>query len=319
MRFALLASGSGGNAMVIEHDGYALLLDAGISLRETLARMASAGMEGVRPAALLLSHEHSFICLHYKLPKHGTEIEIQARVLWNETGRILKLAVPTLVPAPRYLGQVAYGVQELPTDGHEVVAQKWVGVFAADQGMGLTCINEGAYGSDFCDGELRLSLLRSPGYAAHPILDRPIMPQDRFSPRIDQGERSFTFWMNAGPGKERRERVDGEALAHNERPFALSFFPSGAGDPPLPAVRLSDAVVQMTAFKQAEQSEDYVIRVFEPTGEPRSTILEVVPLDMRQEIWLSGFEIKTFRVDPVNRSFREADLLEAPALEDQEV
>ncbi len=156
----------------------------------------------------LLSHEHSFICLHYKLPKHGTEIEIQARVLWNETGRVLKLAIPTLVPAPRYFGQVAYGVQELPTDGREVVAQKWVGVFAADQGMGLTCINDGAYGSDFCDGELRLSLLRSPGYAAHPILDRPIMPQDRFSPRIDQGERSFMFWMNAGPGQERRERVE---------------------------------------------------------------------------------------------------------------
>ena len=113
--------------------------------------------------------------------------------------------------------------------------------------------------------------------------------------------------------------MDREALAHNERPFALSFFPSGAGDPPRPAVRLSDAVVQMTAFKKAEQSEDYIIRVFEPTGEPRSTTLEVVPLDMRQEIRLSGFEIKTFRVDPVTRSFREVDLLEAPPLEDQEV
>ena len=267
----------------------------------------------------LLSYEHSVICLHYKLPKHDTEIEIAVRVLWNEKGRILKLSVPTLIPAPRYFGQVAYGVQEQPTDGHEVVAQKWVGVFAADQGMGLTCINEGAYGSDFCGGELRLSLLRSPGYAAHPILDRPIMPQDRFSPRIDQGERSFTFWMNAGPGKERRERVDREALAHNERPFALSFFPSGAGDPPRPAVQLSDGVVQMTAFKKAEKSEDYIIRVFEPTGAPRSTTLEVVPLNMRQEIQLSGFEIKTFRVDPVSRSFTEVDLLEALPLEDKEV
>jgi phosphoribosyl 1,2-cyclic phosphodiesterase len=79
MRFALLASGSGGNAMVIEHDGYALLLDAGISLRETLARMASAGMEGVRPAALLLSHEHSdhshcagILARKYRMPVYAT-------------------------------------------------------------------------------------------------------------------------------------------------------------------------------------------------------------------------------------------------------
>jgi alpha-mannosidase len=136
------------------------------------------------------------------------------------------------------------------------------------------------------------------------------MPQDRFSPRIDQGERSFTFWMNAGPGKERRERVDREALVHNERPFALSFFPSGAGDPPPPTLLLGDPVVQMTAFKKAEQSEVYVIRVFEPTGEPRSTMLEVVPLGVRQEIQLSGFEIKTLSVSPSKRTFNEVDLLE---------
>ncbi|HHY48743.1 MAG TPA: alpha-mannosidase, partial [Alphaproteobacteria bacterium] len=195
----------------------------------------------------LLSYERSAICLHYKLPKQGTEVEIQARVLWAEKGCVLKLAIPTRIPDPRYFGQVAYGVQELPTDGREVVAQKWVAAFSADERLGLTVINDGTYGSDFCDGELRLTLLRSPGYAAHPILDRPIMPQDRFSPRIDQGERQFTFWLNAGPGRERRQRVDREALAHNERPVALSFFPSGAGIPAQASVRLSDGVVQMAA------------------------------------------------------------------------
>jgi hypothetical protein len=59
--------------------------------------------------------------------------------------------------------------------------------------------------------------------------------------------------------------------------------------------------------------------VFEPTGEPRSTTLELVPLDMRQQIPLSGFEIKTFRVNPVERSFREVGLLEELPLENQGV
>ena len=230
-------------------------------------------------------------------------------MLWNEKSRMLKLALPTPFLDGRYSGQVAFGVAELPADGREVVAQKWVGVWSADGQHALTCVNDGVYGSDFAGGELRLSLLRSPGYAGHPIFDRPVMAQDRFSPRIDQGERCFTFWINGGPARTRREQIDWEALGHNERPYALSFFPSGAGDAPPPAVKLRDPVIQMTAFKQADQSQDYVIRVFNPTGEPRSTVLEVVPLGIRQEIHLSGFEIKTFRVDAVRGTVGEVDLM----------
>ena len=142
----------------------------------------------------------------------------------------------------------------------------------------LTCINHGVYGSDFAGGELRLSLLRSPGYAGHPIFDRPVMAQDRFSPRIDQGERCFAFWINGEHARTRQEQMNWEALGHNERPYALSFFPSGAGEPPPPAVTLRDSVIQMTAFKQVDQSQDYVIRCVRANGSTRSTVLEVVPL-----------------------------------------
>jgi phosphoribosyl 1,2-cyclic phosphodiesterase len=79
MRFALLASGSSGNSMLIEHDGYSILLDAGISMRETLFRMAAAGMDGARPSAILLSHEHSdhsssagALARKFRIPVHAT-------------------------------------------------------------------------------------------------------------------------------------------------------------------------------------------------------------------------------------------------------
>ena len=131
----------------------------------------------------VFSYGHSFACLHYKLPKRGTEIEVQLRVLWNEKSRMLKLALPTPFLDGRYSGQVAFGVAELPADGREVVAQKWVGVCSADDQQALTCVNHGVYGSDFAGGELRLSLLRSPGYAGHPIFDRPIhAPGPLFTP-----------------------------------------------------------------------------------------------------------------------------------------
>lgn len=59
MRLIVLASGSSGNAALIESGGRALLLDAGISARETLRRIAASGASDARIEAVLLTHEHS--------------------------------------------------------------------------------------------------------------------------------------------------------------------------------------------------------------------------------------------------------------------
>lgn len=59
MRFALLGSGSRGNATLIEAGGARLLLDCGFTLAETEARLQRLGCEPGSIAALLLTHEHS--------------------------------------------------------------------------------------------------------------------------------------------------------------------------------------------------------------------------------------------------------------------
>jgi alpha-mannosidase len=290
----------------------------------------SAGFSGVRRAELapvrviedgdvrtvveaVFSYRRSALCVHYLLPKQGTELGIEVRVLWGEKDRMLKLAVPTTMPDARYVGQVAYGVGELPDNGDEAVAQKWVAVVDPEQDLSpaLTCINDGIYGSDFARGELRLSLLRSPAYSGHPISDRDVVPQDRFTPRSDQGERFYRFWINAGPAPERLAVVDREALVKNEQPFALSFFPHGEGKALLPGLTLSDDVVQVTAFKQSEDGQGYIIRCYEPTGEPRATTVSIPALGLSEQVSLGGFEIKTFRVDAGTRRLFETDLMES--------
>ena len=259
---------------------------------------------------VVFGYEHSTICQHYKVPKHGTELEIETRVHWNEKNRMLKLAIPTALPDARYLGQVAYGVGELPANGDEAVAQKWVAVVSEGHDLALTCINDGIYGSDFAEGELRLSLLRSPAYAGHPIGERDVVPQDRYTPRIDQGERLYRFWFNGGPVRERLDAIDREAVAHNETPFALSFFPHGSGVVPQPGLVLSDAVVQLSAFKQAEDGRGYIVRVFEPTGTTRHTTVLLPALGIEQSLDLAPFEVKTCYLDPVARTLTEVTLIE---------
>lgn len=59
MRFALLGSGSRGNATLIEADGTRLLVDCGFSLSETLARLTRLAVEPDSIAAILVTHEHS--------------------------------------------------------------------------------------------------------------------------------------------------------------------------------------------------------------------------------------------------------------------
>ncbi|MGI6706067.1 MAG: glycoside hydrolase family 38 C-terminal domain-containing protein [Clostridia bacterium] len=258
----------------------------------------------------LFAYGKSALCVHYKLPKQGTEVEVVVRAHWNEKSKMLKLSLPTPFPNSKYMGQVVYGVAELPKRGKEAVAQKWVGVVDEEADIALTCINDGVYGSSFADGELRLTLLRSPAYSGHPILDRPVLPQDRYSPRIDQGERLFRFWINGGNAGQRLEAIDREALVHNEKPFVLSFFPSGDGLLPRPMMMVEDRAVQLTAFKKAEDSEDYIIRLFEPTGQGRSTRLTFPTLDMEAEISLEKFEIKTLKLDPKARTLTEVSLME---------
>ena len=58
-RLTVLASGSKGNCAVVASARTRLLVDAGLSCRETFRRMRAAGEEPERLDAILISHEHS--------------------------------------------------------------------------------------------------------------------------------------------------------------------------------------------------------------------------------------------------------------------
>ena len=258
----------------------------------------------------VFSYGSSFICQRYKLPKKGTEIEIEVRVLWNEKSKMLKLSVPTRFKNAKYMGQVVYGVDELPDNGKEAVAQKWVAVVSDRKGKALTCINDRIYGSDYSSDGLRLTLLRSPVYSCSTWAGKSLLVTDRFTPRMDQGEHIFRFWFNAGDASERLGRIDREALVKNEVPFALSFFPPGKGKTPKSIAVLSDKVIQVAAIKRTEIGDDVVIRLFEPTGRKRKTTLSLPFINKKVKFDFDGFEIKTLKIDIKKKKVKEVNLLE---------
>ncbi|MFQ3550381.1 MAG: glycoside hydrolase family 38 C-terminal domain-containing protein, partial [Armatimonadota bacterium] len=258
----------------------------------------------------LFEYNNSTLYMKYILPKFGTEIEIQQTVFWQEKDKMLKLQIPLRKSFNKYIGQVAYGFEELKNNGDECVSQKWAAVVSEDNNKAITIINDCMYGSDFSENGLRISLLRSPAYSAHPIHDRDLIPQNRYTPRIDQGERKFRFWFNAGDINERLTAIDREALAHNEKPFALSFFPSGLGKKAQQFIKLSDDAVNITTIKKAENDNNLIVRLFEPTGNARKTTISLPFCNIEKETELSAFEIKTLKVDITSKTITEVNLLE---------
>jgi len=62
LRVAVLGSGSGGNAVVIESGPHRILLDAGFACREIERRLAAVGVDPKTLSALVLTHEHVDHC-----------------------------------------------------------------------------------------------------------------------------------------------------------------------------------------------------------------------------------------------------------------
>ena len=62
MEICVLASGSTGNCIYVAGGGTRLLIDAGLSLKETSARLAQLGLEITAIQAVLFTHDHSDHC-----------------------------------------------------------------------------------------------------------------------------------------------------------------------------------------------------------------------------------------------------------------
>ena len=236
-----------------------------------------------------------------EIPRRGTAIGLEIRVHWMETDRLLKLELPFAVGLGqgwRFLGEGAAALSDLPTNGEEAVLHRYRAVDDG-QGSSLGVITTGTYAADCTEQRLRLTLLRSPAYCAHPIGDRPLVPQDRHNARMDQGVRTFRFVLEAGPTTERLARLPREADQVNQPPTAINIFPGGSrADRPLSGgLSLDDATVAVLAVKRSEDGAAWIIRLLEPTGTARSTRLRWPAIGLDHRIDLPAWRLLSLRVD----------------------
>lgn len=254
----------------------------------------------------VFGYKSSFAVLKYCINADG-ELKLDVRVNWNEKQKLLRLNVPTSLKNSVCIGEQPYGAEALKTEYEENVSQKFITV--SDGGDCVFTANDGIYASCFDDksGTLKYTLLRSPSYCAHPIRDRKVMPEDRYMPYIEQGERDFGFKFCVGKAQDIQPHAARMAQQFNMKPMALSFYPTGVGNIPNSPLKLSNTnCITINAFKKADCGSGYIIRLFNPTDKKQSCCLKFY--NEQTTLDFGCYEIKTIRFD--GKSFTETSLME---------
>ena len=254
----------------------------------------------------VFGYEKSYAVIKYIFSNTG-DLKLDVRVNWNEKQKLLRLNVPTGLKNSVCIGEQPYGREALKNGMEENVSQKYSVV--TDNESAVFVANNGIYGSCFNEkeGVLGITLLRSPSYCAHPIAGRDTIPQDRYMPYIEQGERDYAFLFLAGDSEEILNTASRKAQEFNMQPMALSFYPTGTGIAPASPVKLDNTdIINITAFKKSENGNGYVIRLFNPTNKANGCTLSFY--DVSTSVDFGPFEIKTLRCS--DNAITEIDLME---------
>ena len=221
----------------------------------------------------------------YKIYKNNDFVDADVRVFMGDVDKFIKLKVPVAIEG-KLVGQTAFGTEELFTDGRENVAHRFV---AVDNGKKcLVLMNDSVYGSHFDNGALYMSLVRGVTYCAHPINDRQLIPDDRFTKKIDQGENRFAFRLVVVD----RAQLERATQEFTQKSYALNIFPTPrTAEPKTFDVALDDDTVSLVAMKKADGRTGILFRLLNNTEKAVETALTVH--GTRLPLSFGKYEVKT--------------------------
>lgn len=212
--------------------------------------------------------------LTFTLYRDRPELYVDAKLCWRETHRLLKLVLPTPFAGQGEVASIPGGFYARRADGKEQPMQSWVSL----GGLGAASDALSAYSAQ--QGELRLTLLRSPLFADH------YGERDEYCEPTEQGEHRFRLALTPEVDPAELSLLSGALLCPPDR--ILGTFHPGV----LPEVYQGiEAPRQalLDALKPAEAGEGLVVRLLAVTGEPLSGTLRLpsvgceLPLSLRPQ------------------------------------
>ena len=118
----------------------------------------------------------------------------------------------------------------------------------------------------------------------------------------------FSFRIQGGEGRKRRDLVENEAVLFQEAPMAIQAFPAGEGNKADSAVLVDDPCVVLSAWRKISNEEAYLLRLFESTGKERRVKIELPLAEICKEFTIGGYEVKTLKYNPLDRTLKESGI-----------
>ena len=191
-------------------------------------------------------------------------IDFVNEIEWQSTNALLKAEFPLNIDnesATYDLGVGHIARQNNTVTAYEVPAQYWADLAAKDGSYGVSILNNSKYGWDKPDNNtLRLTLLHTPatqrGY--------------QYQNKQDLGYHTFTYSIlgHAGSFIDAQTVIKAEILNRPLTAFTTTGKHSGKSGRDFSFLQTSDSRMVVKALKKAEKSNDYVIRLYETTGQP---------------------------------------------------
>jgi alpha-mannosidase len=286
--------------------------------RDVVGRFESTGpARVVEVGPIRTVHETLMTCgpsrliLHAIAYRDWPALELRLRVHWNEERKMLKLAFPTRLLADTVRAEIAGGTIRRPADGQEHVHGRWLMMEGevAGRPAAVGIVNSGQHGFDALDGELRLSVLRSPAYCHERNFRLDASRAWRF---MDQGVHDVRLLLTAGSPDDVLRRLPGLADWLDAPPAALAHLPIGApaAVPRQEVLSLAPETVRLVACKRSDDGTALIVRLHETVGRPAEAVLHLATpaRDIRRP--LRPFEFATIRVE------RDGTWCEVPAVEE---
>ena len=243
--------------------------------------------------------ENTRATIKYKIYKLNDDIDIDVTLFMGDIDKIIKLKVPVAINGT-LIGQTAFGTEELFTDARENVALRFIAFDNNNKSLAL--INNGTYGSHFENDALYISLVRGVTYCAHPINDRQLIPSDRFTKKIDQGENSFSFRLTVTD----TNKLERKAQEFTQKPFALNLFPVPSSNKEQDfSVSLGDDTISLVTMKKADGKNATIFRLLNNSDEEIKTSISVNSLSL--QLNFGKYEVKTVVYE--NGELREEKML----------
>ncbi len=233
-----------------------------------------AGMKNIQiieSGEIILCVEAFFECensrarVEYKLHKLTGELDVSVDLFPGDINKMYRLCLPVNI-AGEYRGQTSFGTQPLYMNGRECVAQRFTYIKGENECVAL--LNKGTYGSKYENGTIEMSLTRTATYCAHPILDRPLIPLDRYTQKMDLSEKNFSFRLVVCDENE----LERKALEFTTPPYACNVFPAPRNTEAKEfSIDIENKNIVLTTFKKMIGEEKFVLRFLNNSPENSST------------------------------------------------